>query len=291
MRRKFQKIGITGMGLIGGSLALEIKKRKLAERVIGFSRRQSTLEIAKTRGLIDMYCTNFEEGIKDIDLLVIATPVGVIKDYFLKIKKNNPSLLVTDVASVKEPIVRDAIRILGKDSNFVGSHPISGSDKSGIDAVSENLFERKFVIITPCKYTKKENISKITNLWTSLGATAIILSPEEHDRLLALTSHLPHFIVYLLLSLFKKVKDKEKIFPCIGSGFRDTTRIGKSSPEMWAEIFISNRKNLLKYLTEFEHNMCEMIKILKEGNIKKMTEELTILKKVRDELDGKGKDI
>ncbi|MCM8777714.1 MAG: prephenate dehydrogenase/arogenate dehydrogenase family protein [Candidatus Omnitrophica bacterium] len=283
----FKTIGITGLGLIGGSLALEIKKRNVAETVVGFSRRHSTLEKAKTQGLIDEYFTNFETGIKNLDLLIIATPVGVIKDYFLRIKKVSPSVLVTDVASVKEKIVNDAVKILGKDSNFVGSHPIAGSDKSGIEAAQRNLFEGKFVIITPCKYTKKENILKIKNFWETIGAKTILISPEEHDRLLALTSHLPHFIVYLLLSLLKENKDRDILLSCIGTGFLDTTRIGKSPPELWAEIFIANRKNLLKHLSEFEKNLSEMTKILKEGNIQKLTEKLISFKKVRDELDGK----
>ncbi|MDD3726618.1 MAG: prephenate dehydrogenase/arogenate dehydrogenase family protein [Candidatus Ratteibacteria bacterium] len=284
---KFQKVGITGIGLIGGSLALDIKKRKIAKTVVGFSRRQSTLEKAKAIGLVDACFSNFEDGIKDIDLLVLATPIGVIKEYFLKIKKHNPGLLVTDVASVKSPVVKDAIRILGKDSNFVGSHPIAGSDRSGIDAVRKNLFEGKFVIITPCRYTKGENISKIQDFWAALGSTTVILSPEEHDRLLALTSHIPHFIVYLLLSLFDKFKDKSTLLPCIGTGFIDTTRIGGSSPEMWAEIFIANRKNILGYLSEFKQNMSDIVEILKEGDVKRLTEKLAGYKKVRDELDEK----
>ena len=287
----FKTIGITGLGLIGGSLALEIKKRNIAERVVGFSRRHSTLEKAKLEGLIDEYFTDFEDGIKKIDLLVLATPVSVIKDYFLKIKRTHPSLLVTDVASVKEKIVKESIKILGRDSNFVGSHPIAGSDKSGIEAVQENLFEGKFVIITPCKYTKEENIEKIKGLWEKVGSIPVFLSPEEHDRLLTLTSHAPHLIVYLLLSMMGKVRDKRHLLPCIGPGFLDTTRIGKSSPELWAEIFIYNRKNLLNYLSKFEKNISEIEKILRKSDVEKLTEKLTCFKKVRDEIDEKGKNI
>lgn len=288
---KFGKIGITGLGLIGGSLALEIKKRKLAEKVIGFSRRHSTLEKAKSQGLIDYYYTNFEDGIRETDFLIIATPVDVIRDYLLKIKKNNPSILVTDVASVKSEVVKDAIKILGRNSNFVGSHPIAGSEKGGIESVRENLFENKFVIITPCRYTKKENVEKIKEFWIDIGSIPVILSPEEHDRLLALTSHIPHLIVFLLLSLFEKIKDKDSLLPCIGSGFLDTTRIGSSSPELWAGIFISNKKNILKYLYKFEKNLSEMGKIIRKGDKKKLTDKLTTFKKVRDEINAKRQNI
>ncbi|HOL22933.1 MAG TPA: prephenate dehydrogenase/arogenate dehydrogenase family protein [bacterium] len=284
---RFKTIGITGLGLIGGSLALEIKRRNVAEKVVGFSRRKTTLEKAKSKGIIDVYFTDFDTGIKNLDLLIIATPVDIIKDYFLRVKKVNPSLLTTDVASVKEKIVKEAVEILGRDSNFVGSHPIAGSDRSGIEAIQENLFENKFVIITPCEYTKKENISKIEDFWIALGAKTILISPEEHDRLLALTSHLPHFIVYLLLSLLEEVKDRNFLLPFIGTGFLDTTRIGKSSPELWAEIFIANRENLLNYIAEFEKNLSEIIKILEERDLQKLTEKLIRFKKVREEIDGK----
>ncbi len=288
---KFKTIGITGLGLIGGSLALEIKRRNVAERVVGFSRRYSTLEKAKAQGLIDEYFTDFERGIKNLDLLIIATPVSVIKDYFLKINKVHPFLLVTDVASVKEKIVKEAVEILGRDSNFVGSHPIAGSDRSGIESAQKNLFEGKFVVITPCEYTKKENVSKIQDFWIALGAKTILISPEKHDRLLALTSHLPHFIVYLLLSLLEEIEDRDFLLPCIGTGFLDTTRIGKSSPELWAEIFIANRENLLNYIAEFEKNLSEMIKILEERDFQKLTEKLVRFKKVREEIDGKSQNI
>ncbi|MCM8830323.1 MAG: prephenate dehydrogenase [Candidatus Omnitrophica bacterium] len=288
---RFKTIGIVGIGLIGGSLALEIKKRGIAEKVVGFSRRHSTLEKAKTLGLIDEYFINFDDGIKNIDFLVIATPISAIKEYFLRINKVYPSILVTDVASVKEKIVKEAVEILGRDSNFVGSHPIAGSDKSGIEAIQKNLFKDKFVVITPCKYTKEENILKIKDFWESLGAKTILISPEEHDRLLAITSHLPHFIVYLLLSLLEESNNRNLLLSCIGTGFLDTTRIGKSSPELWAEIFIANRENLLKYLSKFEKILSAMVKILKEGNIEELTRKLYSFKKIRDELNGEIKNI
>ena len=288
---EFKNIGIAGIGLIGGSLALEVKKRKIAEKVVGFSRRHSTLEKAKSQGLIDEYFIDFEEGVKNLNLLVIATPVGAVKDYFLKIQKAHPHLLVTDVSSIKEKIVNDALAILGRDSNFVGSHPIAGSDKSGIESVQENLFQGKFAIITPREYTKEENISRIKEFWVALGSEVVLLSPEEHDRLLALTSHFPHFLIFTLILLLEKAEDKEKLLSCIGTGFLDTTRIGKSLPEMWAEIFIANRENLLNILSEFEDNLSEMVRIVRDGNVKELTEKLTGIKKTREELNGKKKHI
>jgi len=289
---KFRNIGIAGLGLIGGSLALEVKRRGIACRVTGFSRRRSTLEKAKTGGIVDQYYLNFEKGLGDLDLLVIATPIRVMNDYFAKVRRNNPSLLVTDAASVKDGVVRDAEAILGKNSNFVGSHPMAGSEKSGIDAVRENLFEGRFVVITPSRHTKKGNLAKIRDFWRSLGAIPVMMSPQEHDRLIALTSHLPHAVVFSLVSLIEKAgRNNERLFSCVGSGFLDTTRIGKSNPELWAEIFMANRKNLIHWITEFEKKLSVMKRMLKEGNYEQLAGRLDALKKIREELDGKRKDI
>lgn len=289
---KFQNIGIAGLGLIGGSLALEIKKRGIACCVTGFSRRHSTLKKAKSQGIIDRYYMDFDEGLDSLDFLVISTPIRVMNDYFTKIKKHNPLLLVTDVASVKETVVQDAEAILGKNSNFVGSHPLTGSEKSGIGALKENLFEHRFVVITPSQHTKKKNVTRVKNFWKSLGAVPILLSPAEHDRLVALTSHLPHFLVFSLLSVIEKYgKEEPKLFNCVGTGFLDTTRIGKSNPELWAEIFIDNRKNLLFYLEEFEKKISEIKKMLKEREYEKLVTRLGTLKKTREEMDEQRRDI
>jgi len=288
---KFRNIGIAGLGLIGGSLALEIKKRGIALSVTGFSRRVSTLEKAKTQGLIDEYFANFEEGLQNLDFLIMATPINVMREYFSRIKKNRPELLVTDVASVKEKIVNDASEILGKDANFVGSHPMTGSDRSGIDAVKESLFEKKVVIITPCEYTRKENVASVKDFWESLGSIPVFLSPAHHDRVVALTSHVPHLVVYTLIELLRKAGDMETLLNCIGAGFLDTTRIGKSSPEMWAEIFIANRENIGAWISEFEKALSEIRKVVETGTCEELKRKLDVIRKTREDLDGKRENI
>ncbi len=288
---RFENIGIAGLGLIGGSLALDIKKRGIARRVTGFSRRLSTLKKAKERGIIDEYFTDFEDGVKGLDFLVITTPVNAVKDYFLKVRKSKPELLVTDAASVKVKIVGEARGILGKNANFVGSHPMAGSEKSGIDAVREGLFENRFVIITPSGYTKKENVSAVKDFWEAAGSIPVFLSPSRHDKILALTSHMPHLIVFTLISLLGKVKDKDLLLKCIGTGFLDTTRIGKSSPELWAEIFTANRKNMILWITEFEKALADMKRIVNGGSCEKLTRKLNLMKTTRERLDEKRKNI
>jgi len=284
---KFKNIGIVGLGLIGGSLALDIKRRKISPRVTGFSRRLATLKEAKSRGLIDKYFVNFEEGLDDLDFLVVATPVEKVKEYFVKISRGKSSLLFTDVASVKEKISMEALDIIGEESNFVPSHPIAGSEKSGLQAAKENLFEGRPVIITPCSYTREKNVKIVRGFWESLGAKVFLLSPQEHDRLIGLTSHMPHLAVYLLIDLLEKGGDREVLFRCLGSGFLDTTRIGKSNPDLWAEIFLANRENISFWLDEFEKALAGMKRILQSGSHEELKAKLNLLKNLRDKADEK----
>jgi|LSQX01.1.fsa_nt_gb prephenate dehydrogenase len=285
--KKFKNIGIVGLGLIGSSIALEIKKRKLSEKTTGFSRRLETLKKAKEKGLIDEYFQNFEEGLKDLDFLILATPIEIVKEYFTKIKKEGSKVLVTDVASIKEKIVEESLNILGKENNFVPSHPMAGSEKSGMDGVKDNLFEEKYVIITPTDNTDKNNISVVEGFWESLGAKTFFLSPSEHDKLIGLTSHFPHLMVYSLMSLFEKHQKKEVLFRCVGTGFSDTTRIGKSNPDLWANIFLTNKKNMIYWIEEYEKALQEIKELLLNDSFDKLRFNLSQLKMVREKVDEK----
>ncbi len=264
----FKKIGIIGIGLIGGSIGFDVRKKKIAEMVIGYSRKIETMEKAVKNGVIDEYCKNPEDIIKNVDFLILATPISALSEYFKIIKNINPQITFTDVASVKKIVCDKVQKIIGKNANFVGSHPISGSEKSGIDFIKEGLFENKTVIITPTKNKNKIVEKKIEMFWEKLGSKVISMSPEQHDRILGFTSHLPHFLIYTLLSMGKKNKKISKDF--FGSGFLDTTRIGKSNPEMWTEIFFSNRKNILKWIEKFEKELKNFKKYLKEKEYEKL---------------------
>lgn len=282
---QFKNIGIVGLGLIGGSIAIEIKRRKIALSVTGFSRRVATLKKAKEDGLIDGYFENFEEGLGNLDFLILATPVEAVKDYLARISREKSPVLVTDVASVKEKIVKEASDILGPGNNFVASHPMAGSEKSGLTAARENLFEQKVVIITPGEGTKKENIEKVRGFWESLGAKTFFLAPSEHDRLIALTSHVPHLIVYSLIALLKEGGNQKILLNLLGTGFLDTTRIGKSSPGLWAEIFFANKGNICLWLDAFEKILEEMKESLRSDSREKLETRLNELKSLREKAD------
>jgi prephenate dehydrogenase len=281
---KFKNLGIVGIGLIGGSIAADVKKKGIAGYVTGFSRRLSTLKKAKDKGLIDEYFTDFTAGVKELDFLVICTPVGIVEEYMRKIRAYNSRLLFTDTASVKGEIVRRALEIFGEKGNFVGSHPIAGSEKNGIDAAQENLFKGKEVIITPLPFSSSESVEKVKSFWRALGSKMIIMDAEEHDRIMALTSHFPHLLVYAFLSLFGQESGKET-GRFTGSGFTDTTRIGKSNGKLWSEILLSNRENLFVLLSRFRNCLDEFEGILKGYDKKKLIVKLENCRKIKGKID------
>lgn len=283
---KFDRIGIVGLGLIGGSIGIEVKKRNISRYVYGFSRKISTMKKARSKGIIDRYFLSFEKMISSVDFLIISTPIKVIENYFLKVKKVNSSLLITDVASVKETIVKKAEEILGKNSKFIGSHPIAGSEKSGIDAVEEGLFEDKPVVITPTKNSDKNCIKKVEFFWKSLGANVYFLKPDVHDKILGFTSHLPHFLVFSLIETFISQKNKKEMVKYFGTGFFDTTRIGKSNPDMWRDIFFSNKEFLLYWISEFEKILKKMKNLLEKDRMSEFMKKLKKIKEVRENIEN-----
>ncbi|HOK57190.1 MAG TPA: prephenate dehydrogenase/arogenate dehydrogenase family protein [bacterium] len=280
---EFKNIGIIGLGLIGGSLGLDLKKKKIAEKIIGYSRKKETMEKAVQIRAIDMYCKNPEELIEKVDFLILATPIRTIEEYIKLIKKVKPEIFFTDVASVKKIICEKVKKIIGEKTNFVGSHPISGSEKSGIDFIKEGLFENKTAVITITEETNKIAKEKTKKIWKSLGSKVFEMSPEEHDRILGFTSHLPHFLVYSLLATAQKNKNILKDF--FGSGFLDTTRIGKSNPQMWSEIFLYNKKNILLWIKKFEKEMKKLKKLIENNNIEDIKKYLTKSKNFREDLE------
>jgi len=280
----FKRIGIVGLGLIGGSIAKAIKKKNKEINVYAFSRRKSTLIKGKKENIIDKYFLSFEKIVENSEFLILCTPIDKIEYYFVKIKEIGKRIVLTDVASIKREIVERAKEILGNDFPYVGSHPMAGSEETGLLSSSENLFEGRNVIITPTKFSNKEVIKKIENFWRFVGAEPFSLSPVEHDKFVAFTCHLPHFIVFLLLKIISS--EKETIKKCIGPGFLDTTRIGKSNIEMWAEIFLYNKENLLEGISKFQKEIEKTKKYLKTNN-KEIIKELEKGKKWREEIEKK----
>ena len=278
---KFNKITIIGVGLIGGSIGLAIKKRKLAKVVCGVGRRLSSLKNAKRAGAVDVAALDLETGIKGADLIIIATPISLISQYALKIAALSDwakkETIVTDTGSTKEFVVNKLENILPKTTHFVGSHPFAGSEKRGVLNASADLLKGALVFVTPTNKTNKIALNKINNFWKALGAKVITIQAKKHDELVADISHVPHVIAAALAGA---VDTKDAKFG--STGFRDTTRIAKGDPMMWRDICLSNSGNLLKSISGFKKSLGMFEKAVKSKNVKLLMQLLESAKKKRE---------
>ncbi|MBL7210247.1 MAG: prephenate dehydrogenase/arogenate dehydrogenase family protein [Candidatus Omnitrophica bacterium] len=274
--RLFNKIAIIGTGLIGGSLALAIKKKGLAGEVVGVSRKKATLLSARKAGAIDRGSRNLSI-IKGADLVVLAIPVDTIIDLAPRIRRFiDRNCLVTDVGSTKERIVSSLNKIF---PNYVGAHPLAGSEKRGILNASPGIFKGSLCILTPTAKTASAALTKINLLWKRVGAKVVFLTPAMHDRILAFTSHLPHIIAFSLISAIP-----DKYLPLSSTGLRDTTRIAASDDEIWEKIIFSNREQIINSISAFESSLSRIKRAVQKKDRKAVTRFLTQAKSKRDTL-------
>ncbi|MGB9877385.1 MAG: prephenate dehydrogenase [bacterium] len=279
----FQSVCIVGVGLIGGSLALALKKANLASRIIGLGRRKESLEKALERGAIDEATLSPEDAFSQADLIVLATPPASIPSFFPIISRcAKKGCLVTDVASVKRRIVSSASN-LPPSIEFIGGHPLAGMEKKGVEWAEAELFKNSIYVLTPSPRSTKEGIGKLLGMVEAIGAKPLIMDAETHDLLLAYTSHFPHILAYALSLLFKKLRERREISRfLVAGGFKSMTRIAKSPPDMWEEIFLENKDNLFLVWEEWEKIMEEMRECLEEGRLREVLEEA---KKEREKID------
>lgn len=280
----FKKITIIGVGLIGGSLGLALKKKNPKFKISGIDKLE-IIEKAIARGAIDEGTINIENGIKEADILIIATPVKTIIDLLPRI---NPFIkkgcIVTDTGSTKGQIVETADKILSKDVYFVGGHPIAGSEKYGIEEANPYLFQDKTYILTPTKDTNLLALKKIFLLIKIINAKRLILDPLEHDRIVGAVSHLPQIMAVSLTNMIGELGQQENnnnYFKAIGEGFKDMTRIASSPYQMWEDICETNQENILEMIQEFRNYLGIIEDKLKNhpGNLKEEFQKAQILRK------------
>jgi prephenate dehydrogenase len=268
--RLFNKVAIVGTGLIGGSLALAMKKKRLVREVIGVSRHKNNLLLAKKRGAIDQGSLKLDI-IKDADLLVLAMPVDVIIDSASAISKIAKSkCLVIDVGSTKKEIVSHLEKFF---PNYIGTHPLAGSEKRSVAYADPDIFKDSVCILTPTKNTKNKSLNKIKKLWVKVGSKVVLLTPQMHDKVLSFTSHLPHIAAF---SLMNAVPEKDLGF--VATGLRDTTRIAGSDSALWASVFLSNRNNLLEAINSLQKELTRIKLAIQRNNKKSLS---AILKKAQ----------
>lgn len=283
---RLKNVAIVGVGLIGGSIGLGLRSRGLAERVIGIGRRQESLRTARRVGAIDNTTVDLAKGVAEAELVVVCTPVGRVVEDIRRVAMHCPEgTLITDAGSTKATIV-EAFDPTDTDTGglprgcrYLGSHPLAGGEKIGPAHATADLFEGRVVVVTPTKNTLAEDFDLLEGFWTALGAMVVKMSAAEHDRAVAVTSHLPHAVAAVLACSVP-----EKYFRLIGTGFLDTTRIAAGGTEIWQQIFTLNRDNVLAALSIFNRNLASLETAIRNGDEAMMERILTLAKNNRDAL-------
>ena len=265
------------MGLIGGSIALAVKKRRLAGEVIGVFRHRSTMKRALRHKAVDRGALNIKDGVKDSDFIILATPVEYIPEIAKAvIKFAKPGAILTDAGSTKKWIVN---KVGGMTRSFAGSHPMAGSEHSGVEFAHADLLVGSPCIVTKTAKTDSKALKKIASFWKALGAKVVIMDPEAHDKAVSFISHLPHVV-----SFSTALAAPVKALSLAAEGFKDTTRIASSDPELWADIFLTNRNEILKAAVVFKSCYNNILRTLSKNDRPALIQLLKAAKAKRDRL-------
>jgi len=279
----FNRITILGVGLLGASFAMALKKNGLCSTITGCGRNRENLQKAIERKIIDSFEQDPAAACRDADLIMLSAPVGSFPGLA---KAISPALkkgaILTDVGSVKGALVREIETLLPKDVHYIGGHPIAGSERSGIDSADDELFRDARCIITPTENSDPAALKKIQLLWKAIGSEIIILTPEEHDRIYASVSHLPHLIAYAMVNAVAEMDSSYLGFS--GKGFMDATRIASSSEELWNDICLLNRENIIEALALFQKNLNKLDQYLKAGDSDSLKNEFRKARALREQI-------
>ncbi len=253
----FNQVTIIGVGLIGGSLGLALKKKKAVKSVVGYGRRRGALHKAVSIHAIDRYCLTLPKAVKEADLVCLATPVGTFEPLCRMMAPHlKEGAIVTDAGSVKGSLVQTLSDVLPKQVHFVGGHPIAGREKSGVMAATGVLYKGCRTILTPTEQTNRDALNKVKAMWESVGAKVFEIDPFDHDRILSFVSHLPHVVAYALMEMLThpRISPLNPVEYSAG-GLRDFTRIAASSPEMWRDIFLANKDAVIEGIDVYQETL------------------------------------
>ncbi len=276
----FDRVTIIGVGLLGASLSLALRDKGLSGRITGYGRKPENLQRAKEAGIIDEYRIDAAASVEDADLVVLCTPVGMFTEAVSTIQHAlKKGALVTDVGSVKGRMVAEIESLMPEGVRFIGSHPIAGGDKSGIDEARKDLFIGARCIITPTAQSDGDALDIISSIWRLIDCRVEMMDPFLHDDVFALVSHLPHLIAYALVNTVDSI-DPDRI-DYSGGGFRDSTRIAMSSPELWRDISRFNRENLLNVLDVFRDNLERISRCVEDQDWEWLEKEFSRAQKLR----------
>jgi len=280
----WQKITLVGVGLLGGSLGLAIRQRRLAERVNGYVRREANAAECQRLGVVDHAGRDLAEAVRGADLIILCTPIAQMRELSEQmLPAVKPGTLVTDVGSVKATVIRQLEPLFTSvGAHFIGSHPMAGAERMGVSAAHPDLFVKAICVLTPTSTSPPELIGRLEAFWSSVGASPIRLTADAHDNLVSRSSHLPHVVAAELANyVLSPAHPKEQALLC-ANGFRDTTRIASGSPEMWRDICLANRTNLARVLGVFVEDLQEFQLALEKQDHKAITEFFEKAKQRRD---------
>lgn len=276
------KIVIFGVGLIGGSFALALRKAGAVREVVGFGRSEATLQQAMQLGILDRIGADMGE-LRDADIVLLATPVGQMAELMARIAPHlGPQTLVTDGGSTKSDVVAAARSNLGgRIAQFIPAHPIAGAEKSGASAALAELYQGKKVVLTPLPENSRDAVARVRKAWELCGAVVSELTPQQHDAVFAAVSHLPHLLSFALVHDLAQRDNRDLLLSFAASGFRDFTRIAASSPEMWRDICLANREALLRELKQYADELYVLFQALENNDADRLDEVFTEARKVR----------
>ncbi len=263
-----RRLAIIGVGLIGGSLALALRRTGYCAEIVGSSRREGHLQQALNLGVIDRYELDPVSAVRGADMVLLAVPLGAMTSVCEQIRDAlDPAAVLTDVGSAKGSVVEAVRQAFGSvPPQFVPGHPIAGNEKSGVEAAFPSLFEGRRVILTPLSDTADQAVRQVGAMWRAAGAIVEELSVAHHDVVLAATSHLPHMLAFGLVDSLARMGDSDEIFRYAAGGFRDFTRIASSDPVMWRDVCLSNRTAILEVMEWYEDDLREIKQAIDQGD-------------------------
>ncbi|MEM7091320.1 MAG: prephenate/arogenate dehydrogenase family protein [Pseudomonadota bacterium] len=266
---RFNRLALIGVGLIGSSIALAARRANLVDQIVVQSRTPQSLEKARARGLADDYTTDAAEAVRDADLVIVCVPVGACGAIAEQIAPNLlEGALVSDVGSVKASVIASMGPHLPNNVHFVPAHPVAGTEHSGPDAGFADLFIDRWCILTPPPGSENTAVERLRDFWTSLGSNVEIMEAEHHDRVLAITSHIPHLIAYNIVGTAEDVETvtQSEVMKFSAGGFRDFTRIAASDPTMWRDVFLTNKVAVLDMLQRFTEDLSALQRAIRWGD-------------------------
>jgi len=293
MAKQFDTIALVGIGLIGSSIAREIKDKGLAGSVTVSSRSDATLKRAQELGLGDRYTTSAAEAVKDADLVIVSVPVGASGAVAAEIAANlKPGAIVTDVGSTKGSVIAQMAPHMPHGVHFIPGHPIAGTEYSGPDAGFIGLFKGRWCILTPLPETDETAKAKLRTFWETLGSMVDDMDAEHHDKVLAIVSHLPHIIAYNIVGTADDLEavTESEVIKYSASGFRDFTRLAASDPTMWRDVCLHNKDAILEMLARFSEDLAYLQRAIRWGDGEKLFDLFTRTRAIRRSIIQAGQD-